>query len=196
MMQSNPCVLPEPLAIRTDSLASSVELLTAQIIKAHPWTPMPSMMNAQSSPSFPHSDGPARVVTLPRPSAVSLNLTVFLAENDPGSRRALSAALGSIGCRVIEFSTGVEAIEAAADETPDAILLDARLPDTDAASALAELRADASTQAVPVVVIAASLLRDEEAACLDLGAHAFLTKPVNLDALYAAMAPLAHPPSA
>lgn len=122
-----------------------------------------------------------------------LNLTVFLAENDPGSRSALSTALNSLGCRAIGFSTGIEAFEAAAEETPDILLIDARLPDTDAVQALSGLKSDPDTRTIPVVVLAASLLQGEETACLENGAHAFLTKPVSIDALYAALAPLAQP---
>lgn len=147
-------------------------------------------MNAQPASSFPAQNVPATIVGFPRRSSAPLNLTVFLAENDPGSRAAFSTALTSLGCRVVEFSTGIEAIEAAAEETPDALLLDARLPDTDALLALAELKGDPATRDIPVVVLAASLLRDEEPACIESGAHAFLTKPASIEALFTALASL------
>jgi CheY-like chemotaxis protein len=146
-------------------------------------------MNAQPAPSFPAQNTPATIVTFPRRESMPLNLTVFLAENDPGSRAALSTALDALGCRVVGFSTGIEAIEEAAVEIPDVLLLDARLPDTDALQALSELKSDPATHAIPVVILATSLLRDEEPACLDSGAHAFLTKPVSLEALFTALAP-------
>jgi CheY-like chemotaxis protein len=149
-------------------------------------------MNAQLAPSFPTPNAPAPIVSFPQRESAPLNLAVFLAENDPGSRSALSTALESLGCRVVGFSTGIEAIEEAAAETPDVLLLDARLPDTDGLEALAELKSNASTRAIPVVIIATSLLLDEESACLDAGAHAFLTKPVSIDALFSALAPLAQ----
>jgi CheY-like chemotaxis protein len=153
-------------------------------------------MNAQTVPESNVQNVPAPIVGFPRGRAMPLNLTVYLAENDPGSRSALSSALEAIGCRAIGFSTGIEAIEAAAEETPDVLLIDARLPDTDALEALSELKGDSATRAIPVVVLATSLLRDEEAPCLDAGAHAFLTKPVSIDSLFAALASLARPQTA
>lgn len=150
-------------------------------------------MNANTVPESTTQNVPAPIVAFPRREAMPLRLTVYLAENDPGSRAALVSALEAIGCRAVAFSTGIEAIEAAVEETPDVLLMDARLPDTDALEALAELKDDPSTRNIPVVVLAASLLREEEGRCLDAGAHAFLTKPVSIDSLFAALAPLTRP---
>lgn len=150
-------------------------------------------MNAQTVPETDAQKVPTPIVAFPRREAMPLNLTVYLAENDPGSRSALASALEAIGCRTISFSTGIEAIESAAAETPDVLLIDARLPDTDALEALSELKGNPYTHSIPVVVLATSLLRDEEAPCLDAGAHAFLTKPVSIDALFTALTPLAQP---
>jgi CheY-like chemotaxis protein len=161
-------------------------------IKPAALKPMPSSMNAQTVPESTVQHLTASIVDFPRREAMPLNLTVYLAENDPGSRSALSSALEAIGCRAISFSTGIEAIEEAAEETPDVLLIDARLPDTDALEALAGLKGDSATRAIPVVVLATSLLRDEEAPCLDAGAHAFLTKPVSIDSLFTVLASIAR----
>lgn len=128
----------------------------------------------------------------PRPKLEPLNLEVVLAENDPGSRRALVAALQELGCRVTEFATGVEALEAAEWQRPDVIVLNARLPDTDGLQALAELKGDPRMEMVPVIVLAAACLESEEPAALEAGAEAFLLKPVDLDEFRAVLASCGH----
>ena len=67
------------------------------------------------------------MVPFPRAKVAPLNLEVVVAENDPGSRQALVSALQELGCRVTEFATGVEALEAAEWERPDVLVLDVRL---------------------------------------------------------------------
>ena len=106
--------------------------------------------------------------------------TVILAENDQASRQALAGALRELGCRVLEVSTGVEAIDLAEWEQPDAIIFTARLPDTDGLLMVMDLKESATTHHIPLIVLSPAIFRDEAPTCLAAGAAAFLLKPVNL----------------
>lgn len=64
---------------------------------------------------------------------------------------------------------------------PDLILLDLNLPRRDGREVLAELKADVDLRSIPVVVLTASAAAADVAACYDLQANAFVTKPANLD---------------
>ncbi len=116
--------------------------------------------------------------------------TVILAENDQASRQALAGALRELGCRVLEVSTGVEAIDLAEWEQPGAIILTARLPDTDGVQMVVDLKESPTTHHIPLIVLAQAILHDEQSACLAAGAAGFILKPVNLVELQRLLAKL------
>ena len=70
---------------------------------------------------------------------------------------------------------------------PELILLDLNMPRMDGREFLTEIRADARFKTIPVVVLTTSTIeRDvEQAYCL--GANSFITKPVEVDDLFAAI---------
>jgi CheY-like chemotaxis protein len=63
---------------------------------------------------------------------------------------------------------------------PDIILLDLNLPDLQGEDVLNELRAEAATAAIPVIVLSADASRGVVHRLLAGGAFAYLTKPIEL----------------
>ena len=66
----------------------------------------------------------------------------------------LSLQLGR-SWEVLTAASGREALEIAVVERPDAILLDAMMPDMDGPATFARLRLDVATRAIPVVLLTA-----------------------------------------
>jgi two-component system, response regulator len=66
-----------------------------------------------------------------------------------------------------------------ADEAPQIVLLDLKLPRLDGFEVLRRLRSDERTRRLPVVVLTSSDEEQDMAACYDLGANSFLRKPVD-----------------
>ena len=112
------------------------------------------------------------------------NVTVIVADNDPTSRRSLAEGLERMNCVVLEYSTGIEAIEAAECEEVDVILLSTRLPDTDGINAIEDLKTNLATATLPIIAIAPPALGEERANYLEAGASAFITKPTSADELH------------
>ncbi|MGZ4707294.1 MAG: PAS domain S-box protein [Acidimicrobiales bacterium] len=110
---------------------------------------------------------------------------VLQVEDTEANRVLVERALRRLGpsVEVVSVGTGREAIDLARTFRPDVILLDLHLPDMDGADVLTELRADWRTAAVPVIVVSADATLDTIAALDDLGAVAYLTKPIELDRL-------------
>lgn len=152
---------------------------------------MPREMNATSRRSSGSPGSKGTIIPLPRTSTHPVQLTVYLAENDPGSRTAISAALCSLGCRTVEFPTGLQAIEASVVDPPDVLLFNSRLPDTDGLQALSDVRQDSATSGIPVIILAPSIQRQEEQLLLEAGASAFLVKPLSIDRLRDALLAIA-----
>lgn len=106
-------------------------------------------------------------------------LTIILADNDPTSRRSLAESLSRFHCLVLEYSTGIEALEAAACEEPDALVLSTRLPDTDGLNAIADLRSSPETSTLPVVALAPAATIEERDEYLAAGVAGFFAKPAS-----------------
>lgn len=112
-------------------------------------------------------------------SAETNQLTILIADNDSSTRRKLAESLSRFHCTVLEFSTGIEAIESAVAEKPDAMIISTRLPDTDGLNAIADLRSEAGTANLPIVVLSTSALADERSRYLAAGAAGFFVKPAS-----------------
>lgn len=111
-------------------------------------------------------------------------LAVLLVDDDRASLDLMSAYLSASPVRVLRARDGVEALDLAHSENPSAIVLDIRLPRMDGWEVLARLKADPATSAIPVVV--ASVI-DERPRGLQLGATAYLLKPVRREDLLDAL---------
>jgi C4-dicarboxylate-specific signal transduction histidine kinase len=79
---------------------------------------------------------------------------------------------------------GNQAVEKARQYLPDMILLDMMMPEKDGIQACRELKAQVSTQAIPVVLLTARADEDTKYAALNAGANDFLTKPFSTTELH------------
>lgn len=95
---------------------------------------------------------------------------------------SLSALLKNLmaGVGVILAQSGMEGISKARSEQPDVILLDIRMPDMDGFETCRRLKSDENTKHIPIIMITA-VKNDPQNRTkgLDLGADAFLSKPID-----------------
>ncbi len=107
-------------------------------------------------------------------------------DDDENGRELLTRYLRKAGFHVMEAATGVEGIRLAADARPELILLDIRLPDLNGFEVCRRLRETPATAHTPILQLSASY-RDEAARLqsLEVGADAYLTKPVERQRLLA-----------
>ena len=82
--------------------------------------------------------------------------------------------------------SGPAGLKLARDEQPDTILLDIKMPGMDGYEVCSELKGDESTQNIPVIMLTA-IMTDSKSRIkgLELGADAFLNKPINAEELVA-----------
>jgi CheY-like chemotaxis protein len=81
--------------------------------------------------------------------------TVLVIEDDPWTRTITTALLAGEGFGVVEAKNGEEGLVQARTHAPDAILLDLALPTKSGLEVLRELKSDAVTQDIPVIVVSA-----------------------------------------
>jgi len=116
-------------------------------------------------------------MTSPEPLAL-------LIEDEPQLRRFLKATLTGHGYRYSEAETGEAGLTAAAERSPDLILLDLGLPDVDGLEVTRRLR---EWSTVPIIVLSARGQEVDKISALDNGADDYLTKPFGAGELLARM---------
>lgn len=73
------------------------------------------------------------------------------------------------------------------NEAPKVVLLDLKLPRVDGLEVLTAIKADARTQAIPVVIVTSSAEDPDVKKAYELGANSYVIKPVQFDAFMEAM---------
>ncbi|MBV8119984.1 MAG: response regulator, partial [Alphaproteobacteria bacterium] len=99
--------------------------------------------------------------------------------------KLLEAKLSAEYFDVLTASSGAAALEIAAKELPDVILLDVMMPRMDGFEVCRRLKADPRTADLPVVMVTALSDSANRLRGLEAGADDFLTKPVSDIALFA-----------
>ncbi|WP_035839874.1 response regulator [Kitasatospora azatica] len=107
---------------------------------------------------------------------------ILLVEDEPQILRALRINLRARRYSVLTASTGQQALDSVSTETPDAVLLDLGLPDFDGVDVLRGIRASLSA---PIIVLSGRSELEEKIRALDAGADDYLTKPFEIDELFA-----------
>jgi len=105
--------------------------------------------------------------------------SILLVDDEEYMRRLAGMTLQQAGYEVVLASTGAEALARIHEATPDLIVSDVMMPDMDGLSLLRQLRADAATRSIPVILVTAMARTEDVVAGLELGADDYLVKPYH-----------------
>ena len=108
---------------------------------------------------------------------------ILLVEDNEMNRDMLSRRLQRKGYEVAIAIDGGEGVEMAHSQSPDLILMDMSLPVLDGWEATRRVKADATTQAIPVIALTAHAMAEDREKALAAGCDDFDTKPVELPRL-------------
>jgi signal transduction histidine kinase/DNA-binding response OmpR family regulator len=120
----------------------------------------------------------AAVAAWPVPAAP--RRSVLVVDDDESVRRLLAYELQSLGVEVLEAADGRTALEIAAAQVPDVILLDVLMPGVGGWATLRALKERPETRNIPVVILS---VVENRAFGLSLGAFDYLVKPVEIPRL-------------
>lgn len=107
---------------------------------------------------------------------------ILVADDEPRYVKAVQVNLEASGYEVIAASDGQMAVERAASEEPDLILLDVRMPRLDGCEACRRIR-EFST--APILMLTALAGDEDKVRGLDMGADDYITKPFSANELMA-----------
>jgi len=121
-----------------------------------------------------------------RLEAGSSGARVLLAEDNPVNALLATSLLKRQGCEVERVATGEEALAALARAGFDLVLMDVRMPGMDGLQATRIYRTRGGR--TPVIALTANAFDEDRRACAEAGMDDFLTKPLDVAALRAAVA--------
>jgi two-component system sensor histidine kinase/response regulator len=112
---------------------------------------------------------------------------LLVAEDNEINQQVAREILQSAGLRVDIANTGREAVEKVRTNFYDAVLMDIQMPELDGLQATAELRRDARFTDLPIIAMTAHAMSGDRERSLAAGMNDHVSKPIDPDALYAAL---------
>lgn len=108
---------------------------------------------------------------------------ILVVDDDPVQIKLLSEALTGKG---FEISTSIEAakgLQMAMDLTPDMIILDVMMPIINGYNFCKLIKSQDIKKAIPIILLTSRDQKEDIEIGMDVGADAYLTKPVNITEL-------------
>jgi PAS domain S-box-containing protein len=114
----------------------------------------------------------------------------LVVEDNPVNQLVAVRLLRRLGGEVTAVASGTEALVQCTTEAFDIVFMDCQMPEMDGYETTRRLRADSGTvreRGTPIIALTANALADDRQRCLDAGMNDYLSKPVRLDELRAAL---------
>src|SRR4051812_26181614 len=113
------------------------------------------------------------------------NKTVLLIDDEPDLRELVSYNLTKEHIDVVTAGDGASGLEMGLKRTPDLILLDLMMPGMNGLEVCRQLRADARTARVPILMLTAKASETDKVVGLEMGADDYIVKPFSVRELVA-----------
>jgi len=124
----------------------------------------------------------------PQVREVRSRYRILVAEDYPLNRKLASYMLSRGGYGFELAEDGRKALEAVESQRYDLILMDCQMPEIDGFTATRQIRKREGTEGgghVPIIAMTANAMKGDRERCLDAGMDDYLSKPIQLVALYA-----------
>ena len=120
---------------------------------------------------------------------------ILLAEDNELNREIAVEILSKYGFMVDAAENGVEAVKKIKESKPgdyDLVLMDVQMPLMDGGEAARQIRAlpDPALAKIPILAMTANAFEEDRKSALECGMNGFLSKPINIEELIAALSSL------
>lgn len=106
-----------------------------------------------------------------------MGLDILIVEDEPAILSSLEFILRHAGWNIGSVTDGEAALVAVREMQPKALVLDVMLPKRSGFEVLKELRSDAATKELPVLILTAKGQKQDVRTAAELGATSFVSKP-------------------
>ncbi|MFN2389838.1 MAG: response regulator transcription factor [Actinomycetota bacterium] len=108
---------------------------------------------------------------------------IVIADDNPDILRLVQLRLSKRGYEVMTAADGPSALELVRSHLPQAVVLDWLMPGMQGPGVCAQLKQDALTEAIPVVMLTAKASESDIVSGFERGADEYLTKPFEIEEL-------------
>jgi two-component system cell cycle response regulator DivK len=105
---------------------------------------------------------------------------ILIVEDNEDSRELVVKVLKNKGYQTIEAADGEEALEKAAAEKPDLVLLDISIPKIDGYEVAKRLKSNEELKDIPIVALTAHAMKGDREKVIVAGFEGYISKPVNV----------------
>ena len=137
---------------------------------------------------YTKSQGQAQVnpVAIDQADVFPENLNILVVDDSLENRQLIKIYLSKYHCNILEAENGLDAVEIADNQLVDVILMDLQMPVLDGYTAIERIRTTENNfhkRHIPIIVITAHALKEDESRCREVGANDYLTKPLSRNKL-------------
>ena len=108
---------------------------------------------------------------------------ILIVDDEKDFIDTLAERLTAKGFKIIEAFNGKDGLEKAHTEKPDMILLDVTMPEMDGFDVCRKLKIDENYKNIPIIMLTAKFQPNDVEFGKEMGADAYLTKPLELETL-------------
>ena len=128
------------------------------------------------------------------PTSRSRAFRILLAEDNRVNQAVASRLLAKLGHTPVIANNGREAIDLLQQESFDLVLMDIQMPEMDGILATKSIRErEKSTHGhIPIIAMTAHAMKGDRARCIAAGMDGYVTKPINLEEVTAAILTALH----
>jgi two-component system, cell cycle response regulator DivK len=110
-------------------------------------------------------------------------INILYIEDNPDNRLLVRRILEAEGFSIQEAANASEAMASLQTQTPDLILMDINLPETDGYTLTSRLKANPNFWNIPIVALTANVMRGDKERTLEAGCDGYIQKPIDADSL-------------
>lgn len=105
---------------------------------------------------------------------------VLIIDDESDIREVAAMSLETVsGWEVFQAASGIEGLEIARAQKPEAILLDVMMPDMDGPTTLQAIRSDKTISFIPIIFLTAKVQNNDQKTLGEMGITAVLSKPFD-----------------
>jgi signal transduction histidine kinase len=104
---------------------------------------------------------------------------ILVVEDNPANMKLVREVLKGRGFRILEATSGEEALDTIRFIRPDLILMDIQLPGMDGLAVTRQLKENPATRDIPTIALTAHAMKRDQERVLEAGCAGFIPKPID-----------------
>jgi two-component system cell cycle response regulator DivK len=109
-----------------------------------------------------------------------LSKKILVVDDNQDSRELVVKVLKNRGYQMIEAVDGEDALEKAAAENPDLILMDISIPKINGYEVTRRLKSQVNFKSTPIIALTAHAMKGDKEKAIEAGCDGYISKPINI----------------